>query len=58
MASRGLGRWRIFGERIEQFQNAEVVDGGTEKDGRLSAGQIFVQIELVAGAFHQVDFVP
>ncbi len=48
-----LRRRRVRDERGQQFPDAEIVDGRTEKHRRLLRREIALQIELRAGAAHQ-----
>ena len=50
-------RRRVLGECIEQFLDAEVVDGRAKKHRGLLAAQVGVDVEFVAGTAHQFDLV-
>ncbi len=51
-----LGRRGIFDEAVEHLAHAEVAHGGTEVDRRQLTATIGLEIELVRGAAHQLDF--
>ncbi len=53
----GGRRRRDLHERIEQFFDAEVVDGAAEENRRLAGFQIFLQFKRIGRAFQQRDFL-
>ena len=52
------GRRRQFHEGVEEFADAEVVDGAAKKDRRLTGLEEFAMIERISGALHQFDVRP
>src|SRR5690606_24667273 len=49
--------WRPLDKTVEHFAHAEIAERGAEEYRRQLAGQVFLQIEFVAGAAHQLDLL-